>query len=217
MFGAQTPPRARLSHGLLAGRLAVVALGLLVALPALAQPKRDPDWPCVQPRTATISLAAVWAGPDLASAGPWTDDQDAATLAHKLASRRTALTEVGPLLDSFVKEAGPEAKTRLLHVFAGVFEIINTERSQILEGITRYAKGQQRLADRLRDESDQLSAAKDLPEAKETPETKVLEEKLAWDTRIFDERAHSLKYVCESPVILEQRVFEISRQIQARL
>ena len=62
-----------------------------------------------------------------------------------------------------------------------------------------------------------LSKAKDSPEAADTRETKELEEKLNWDTRIFEERSHSLAYVCETPVLLEQRVFEIGRQIQERL
>lgn len=198
-------------------RLALAALALGVASPALAQPKSDPDWPCVQRRTPTLSLAAVWTGPDPASAGPWAEDSQAALLAHKLASRRTPLTEAGPLLDAFLKEAGPDGKKRLLHVFAGTFELIDTERSQLMAGITRYAKGQQRLAERLRDESDKLSTLKDSPEARQTEEMKTLEEKVTWDTRIFEERAHSLSYVCESPVILEQRVYEIAQQIQARL
>lgn len=195
----------------------VVALLLAAAGPALAQPKSDPDWPCPQRRTPDISLGAVWSGPDLASAGPWTDDQDAATLAVKLASRRTPLDQVAPLLDAFVKETGPEAKTRLVRVFAGVYEIVSLERGKIVGGITRYARGQQRLAERLREEGDALSKAKDSPEAADTRETKELEEKLNWDTRIFEERSHSLAYVCETPMLLEQRVFEIGRQIQERL
>lgn len=204
-----------------ARRLALLGLPVVLAAglarPALAQPKADPEWPCVQRKTPELSLATVWTGPDPASAGPWTDDQAAATLAHKLASRRTPLTETGTLLDDFLKEAGPDGKKRLLRVFAGVFEIISSERAQIMHGIERYARGQQRLADRLRQEGEQLSTAKNAPDAKETEETKKLEEQLSWDTRIFDERAHSLTYVCESPVILEKRVFEIGREIQARL
>lgn len=196
---------------------ALVAVALLAAGPALAQPKSDPDWPCPQRRVPDISLGAVWSGPDLASAGRWTDDQEAATLAVQLASRRTPMNQVGGLLDAFVKEAGPEAKTRLVRVFAGVYEIVSLERAKIMDGINRYARGQQRLAERLREEGDALSKAKDSPEAAETPQTKTMEEKLNWDTRIFEERSHSLDYVCETPVLLEQRVFEIGRQIQQRL
>ena len=44
-----------------------------------------------------------------------------------------------------------------------------------------------------------------------------VEEKLLWDTRIFDEREQSLTYVCESPVLLEQRLFALAREIMAQL
>jgi len=188
-----------------------------LAAPLQAPPMADPDWPCAQRKTPEISLGAVWSGPDLASAGPWTDDQDAATLALKLASRRTPMDDVDGLLDAFAKQAGPEAKTRLVRVFAGVFETISLDRAKVMQGIERYARGQNRLADRLREEGDALSKAKDGPEAADTPASKELEEKLNWDTRIFEERARSLTYVCETPVLLEQRVFEIGRRIVARL
>lgn len=189
---------------------------LLLAAPALAQPKADPDWPCVQRKAPEIDLAQIWNGPDPASAGKWTDDQDAASLAQTLASRRTRSEEFAPLVDAFVKAAGPQANAGLLRVMAGVHEIISTDRSRLMAGIERYARGQQRLADRIREEGDALSKAKTSPAA-DTAETRVLEEKLTWDTRIFDERARSLTYVCESPVLMEQRAFEIGELIQSRL
>ncbi|MFG1433268.1 hypothetical protein V5F44_19850 [Xanthobacter sp. V2C-8] len=203
------PPSAR--------RALLAALMLAACGPALAQPKADPDWPCPQRRTPDISLAAVWSGPALDTAGRWTDDQEAATLAVKLASRRTPVEEAGGLIAAFAKEAGPEAKTRLVRVFAGVYEITSLERAKVMDGIVRYARGQERLAARLREEGDALGQAKDSPEAADTPATRELEQKLTWDTRIFEERTRSLAYVCETPVLLEQRVFEIGRQIQDRL
>ena len=78
------------------------ALGLaLLAGPALAQPKPDPDWPCVQRKVATLSPGQFWTGPDVEAAGDWGSDNDAAALAQKIASRRTDLSQVGPLLDTF--------------------------------------------------------------------------------------------------------------------
>ena len=44
-----------------------------------------------------------------------------------------------------------------------------------------------------------------------------LETKFAWDRRIFQERSQSLTYVCEVPQLLEQRLGELARLIQARL
>lgn len=52
----------------------------------------------------------------------------------------------------------------------------------------------------------------------ETPKSvEDVENALKWDARIFDERRRSLTYVCEVPTLLERRVFEIGRRIQARL
>lgn len=195
----------------------LMGTALLLCGPAAAQPKPDPDWPCPQRKAPELDLAQVWTGPDPASAGTWTDDQDAATLAQKLSSRRTRFEEMDSLLEAFVKEAGNEANTRLLRVMAGVHDIISSERARLIHGIERYARGQQRLADRVRQEGDELSKAKSSPAAPETPETKTLQEQLTWDVRIFDERAKSLIYVCETPVLMEQRAYEIGQKIAAHM
>lgn len=198
-----------------------MAAGALLCGPALAQPKADPDWPCVQRKVSTLSPGTVWTGPDLEAAGPWGDDYEAASLAQKIASRRTDLSEVDPLLDEFVAKAGDEKAKRLTRVFAGVFEVVNNERSRVIGGIARYAQGQRRMAERIRQEADQISAVKDGPsanDAREMPkEASELETKFAWDRRIFQERSQSLNYVCEVPTLLEQRLGEVARKIQARL
>ncbi|MCJ2128785.1 hypothetical protein [Methylobacterium sp. E-045] len=201
--------------------LLAMTAGSLTCGPALAQPKADPDWPCVQRKVSTLSPGTVWTGPDLEAAGPWGDDYEAASLAQKIASRRTELGEVDPLLDEFVAKAGDEKAKRLTRVFAGVFEVVNNERNRVIGGITRYAQGQRRMAERIRQEADQISSVKDGPsanDAREMPkEASELETKFAWDRRIFQERSQSLSYVCEVPTLLEQRLGEVARKIQARL
>lgn len=201
--------------------LLAMAAGSLLCGPACAQPKSDPDWPCVQRKVSTLSPGTVWTGPDLEAAGPWGDDYEAASLAQKIASRRTELSEVDPLLDDFVAKAGDEKAKRLTRVFAGVFEVVNNERNRVIGGITRYAQGQRRMAERIRQEADQISSVKDGPsanDAREMPkEASELETKFAWDRRIFQERSQSLTYVCEVPTLLEQRLGDVARKIQARL
>jgi len=201
--------------------LAGLALLGLGAGPVLAQPKTDPDWPCVQRKVSTLSPGTVWTGPDLEAAGPWGDDFEAAALAQKIASRRTPLSEVDPLLDDFVAKAGADKEKRLTRVFAGVFEVINGERNKVVAGIGRYAQGQRRMAERIREEADQISATKDSPSAQDArdipKDASELETKFTWDRRIFQERSQSLTYVCEVPTLLEQRLGEIARKIQARL
>ena len=193
----------------------------LTAGPALAQPKADPDWPCVQRKVTTLGVGAIWTGPDIEAAGPWGSDREAAQLARKVASRRTELAEVDGLLDEFVKDIKDEKDKRLTRVFAGVFEIINGERDTVINGIVRYAQGQRRLAERIREEADKISATRDGPAEDATKasskESTDLENAFNWDRRIFDERSKSVSYVCEVPTLLEQRLGEIARKIQAKL
>ena len=200
-------------------RAAGLAALLAIALcgPLHAQPKPDPDWPCVQRRVPTLSAAAFWQGSDLGAAGRWDQDAAAAALARKLASRRTQIEEFDPLLDGFVKDAGPDKASRLMGIFTGALEIINAERARILAGIGRYAEGQRRLAERIREEADRITAVKDAPDVKTPKELEEVETRFTWDKRIFEERSQSLAAVCEVPVLLEQRLGEIARRIQQRL
>jgi hypothetical protein len=184
---------------------------------AHAQAPADPSWPCVQNKVPTIAAGTVWSGPDLQEIGPWHTDAEAAALAQRLASRRTRLEEVGPLIDAFVEKVGQQKAERLSRVFAGVLEIINTERSRVIAGLERYARGQNQLAERIRKEADEISAVKDEPGAQTGKDLQDLETRFQWDKRIFEERAQSLRSVCDTPVLLEQHLFEIARRIQERL
>jgi hypothetical protein len=196
-------------NGMPIGGLIVIAICAGAASQAA---KADDIWPCVQRRTATISAAAVWSGPDLAQAGAWDEDQDAAALARKLASRRTAAEDMDGLLDDFTAKAGADKDVRLTRVFAGALELINAERDRVLSGIARYARGQNRLAEQVRHDSEAVADAQEAGEPFDEALTR-----LKWDKRIFDERSQSLTYVCETPKILESRAFEIARRIQQKL
>ena len=83
-----------------------LALTVVLTAPASAQPRPDPDWPCVQRKVPTIGVGAVWSGPRLEEAGPWGSDFEAAALAQKLASRRTPVRDIESLVDAFAREAG---------------------------------------------------------------------------------------------------------------
>ena len=101
-------------------RHATLSLVMLLgaATTATAQPRTDPDWPCVQRKVTNLSPGQFWNGPDLAQAGEWGDDSAAAQLARKLASRRTEMSEVDGLLDAFAAEAGPDKAQRLARIGA---------------------------------------------------------------------------------------------------
>jgi hypothetical protein len=185
-------------------------IGMLSAQAALSS---EMDWPCVQRRVAELSVAQMWAGPPVDPAtSRWRDDQGIAALARSLASRRTSLVEASIAIERLGNASGQEKETKLTLLFAGVFDLINSERRRIINGIERYARKQRSLADQISEASRNLKQ-----DSKTATERTALEQKLQWDTRIYDDRNQALTYVCESPVLLEQRVYALAQEISRHL
>jgi hypothetical protein len=185
---------------------------------APAQAEKDVPWPCAQAKVAKISAGTIWSGPSLDAGKGWEDDNEVAELAQQLASRRTTLDEANELIAAFAKKAGADKDKKLTELFVATLDIINGNRDQILDGIMRYARGQERLAERMRAESDKISEAQEnatatgLGVARDQANTDF-----AWDQRIFKERKQALSYVCETPSLLERRAYEIGKRIQAQI
>jgi hypothetical protein len=200
---------------------AVLVAGLSVfgARSAAAATGSDPDWPCVQRKVLEISAGQVWNGPPLDGIGEsWRDDEALADLARSIASRRTDMAAAKEKIAAFASAAGPDKDRRLTLLFAGVLATINAERSSIIAGIGRYARRQQGLAEKISAQAEELDR---LPKDDATDEQIDRREELleiqAWDSRIFRERERSLQYVCELPVLLDQRAFALGREISAQL
>jgi chromosome segregation ATPase len=141
------------------------------------------------------------------------------SLSAALAVRRTSIEEAETLVENFAKAATENRDERLTHLFHAVFERINSERGQLIAGISRYAGRQSGLAERINSLNEEMIVL-DAKEDKTNDEYDALEElvdKIDWDTRIFDERQQSLTYVCETPVILEKRAFALARIIMNRM
>lgn len=205
-----------------AGLVAAILLSL-AGQPAQSQPVEDPDWPCIQRKVPEISGGMVWAGPPLDEAATsWRDDPGIVELATKIASRRTSIEEAGILIKDFAESAGPDKDERLTMLFAGALDTINHDRASIMSGVERYATRQRALAEKIERQSAELAA---LPVEAADPETaqgtsserEDLLEVQNWDIRIFEEREHALTYVCEQPVLLEQRAFALGREIMKYL
>ena len=85
-----------------------------------------------------------------------------------------------------------------------------------MAGITRYAHKQEAMERRIEELRNEF-AALDAAESKDFDRMDAVEEELDWSMRIFQDRQQSLTYVCEAPVILEQRAFAIGRAVEAAL
>jgi hypothetical protein len=187
--------------------------------PSIAQnrgkPNTNPNWPCQQILVEAISPAAVWAGPPVDTLD-WRSDPKIGELSARLAARRLPVEDAEKEIADFAKAAG-QAKTQALPaLFAGIFDKLNSERSQVIAGLIRFGKKQRNLADKIKAENEVYLEAQH-QKAPDGPEDPALLEKLQWDVRVFDERRQSISYVCETPVLIEKRLFALSRAIQQNL
>jgi hypothetical protein len=198
----------------------VLTLGLLIltvsCAPGLAADPRYPDWPCVQAKVPEISLAAVWAGPPLDDAATkWKDDVKVNALLPKLAARRIPVEQAQQDIAGLLAGAPDKATTGKL-LFAGLFETLNSQRSSVLNGLERVTRKQREAADKIRSDSLALQA---LQGASPPDQARIdeLGNQLVWETRIFEDRQRVIKFVCEVPTAIDQRLFALGRTIQQEM
>lgn len=182
------------------------------ALPAGA----DPNWPCIQRKVPELSVVSFWAGPPVDEAMQrWQQDLEIAALVVELIARRMPVDEASAAVRRFAQSQASETKNeRLTLLFAGVFETLDRERSEIIAGIERYGRKQKEMAERIRGDMRQ---AGDPAVTSSGPQATELQNRLLWQTRIFNERRASLSFVCEVPTLIEQRLFELARAIGREL
>ena len=194
----------------------IIVMLLLLAAPNVSQAAdpRYPDWPCVQAKVPEVSLAAVWAGPDLGDAAEkWKDDIAVSALVSRLAARRTPLAEAESAATEFLGGSGEQKLDKGRRLFAGLFETLNAQRSSVLNGLERITRKQRAAADAVRAATLSMHALQDAA----TPDAAKIEQlsnQLLWQTRIFEDRQRVIKFVCEVPVAIDQRLFALGRAIQ---
>ena len=180
---------------------------------ALAADPRYPDWPCAQAKVPEISVAAVWAGPPLDDVKDnWKADPKISALVAKLAVRRTPIDEAEKSIGEFLSAASDKTTSGKL-LFAGLFDALNAQRSSIMNGLERITRKQRDEADRIRSSTIALQELQSAP----SPDQAKIDElgnQLTWETRIFEDRRRVVKFVCEVPTAIDQRLFALGRAIQ---
>ena len=200
--------------------------GVLVALFAMktallsathAADQRYPNWPCVQPKVPQMSAAAMWDGPSIADVGnSWQDDPAIKDLVTRLAPRRTPLDAAQKAIAGFVTGSAKEKQDKAKKLFAGLFDTLSQERSEVMSGIERVARNEKELGDKIRSDVDALHALEDKP-GEDQAKITTLASEVEWSTRIFEDRRKTIRYVCEVPTTIEQRVFALARAIKQSL
>lgn len=197
-------------------------IGALVAVTASSQicsaaDPRYPNWPCAQAKVPEISLAAVWAGPPLDDAAQkWKDDPKVSALVGKLAARKLPLEDAQKAATEFLAGPGIDKAAAGKLLFAGLFDTLNAERSTVMNGLERVTGKQREAAEKIRNDTLALQALQDAT-PRDQQKIDELGNQLVWETRIFEDRRRVVKFVCEVPTIIDQRLFALGRTIQQEM
>lgn len=204
----------------------MVMIVACVTAPALAPARAgaaeaaNPDWPCVQRKVATLTSAQMWDGPSVDDLTQWRANEEMTKLIAFLASRRVPLEEATAAIATFAAARPPEHRDEALKLlFAGLLSTISSDRAAVMAGIERF---QQRQRARAAEIERQGAAIRQIKERAATDKQALAElagaeDRYNWDVRVFSERQQSLPLACEVPVLIEQRLFALGREIRQHM
>lgn len=185
--------------------------------PAFALDPRYPDWPCQQLKVPEISIASVWSGPPIEAADREKPvDPKEAELVTRLAARRTSMEDARKLIAEFLVGTDAEKQAKAKRLFAGLYATLNAQRTEVMNGIERFSRKQKAMAEDIREQARKMREMQDAPTA-DPAKSNELASQLAWQTRIFEDRRNSTASVCDVPVLIEKRLFELASAIQRDL
>jgi len=195
----------------------VVALAACLSQPAFALDPRYPDWPCQQLKVPGISVASVWAGPSIdGNDKVESSDPKQAEIVSRLVARRTPMEDARKLIAEFVVGTSDEKQQKATSLFAALYSRLNAQRDEVMNGIERFSRKQKTMAEQIRDETQQMRQLQDKANVDQA-QSDELANRLSWQTRIFEDRRKSTSYVCDVPVLIEKRLFDLSSAIQNAL
>jgi hypothetical protein len=198
-------------------RCVVLAMAACWTQSAFALDPRYPDWPCQQLKVPGIAIASVWNGPSIdIDDGAKPIDAKQAELVSRLAARRTPIEDARKLIADYVVGTSADKQEKAKTLFAALYSTLNAQRDEVMNGIERFSRKQKTAADDIREEAQKLRQMQDKPNADQA-QTEDLASRLAWQTRIFEDRRKSTSYVCDVPVLIEKRLFDLGGAIQSAI
>jgi hypothetical protein len=150
----------------------------------------------------------------------WRDNEEIVKLIPTLASRRVPMEQAAAAIEGFAAAQPKDKRDEALkQLFAGLLRTVNVDRAVVMSGIERFQKRQKARAEAIQRQGEALRRLRKQGETDEKAraEATTAEERYNWDVRIFTERQQSLPLACEVPVLIEQRLFELAREIRARM
>jgi hypothetical protein len=187
---------------------------------ALAAEAANPDWPCVQRKVAMLTSTQMWDGPAVDDLTAWRDNEEMGKLIAVLVSRRVPLEQAAASITQFAAAQPQEKRDEALKLlFAGLLSTVNADRATVMNGIERFQRRQRTRAAEIEKQGAVLRQLKEraASDGNARAELAAAEDQYNWEVRIFTERQQSLPFACEVPVVIEQRLFELAREIRAHM
>jgi len=94
--------------------------------------------------------------------------------------------------------------------------MLNGQRDQVMNGIERFSRKQKGMAEGIREKAQKMREVQDKVDGDPAKSSELASE-LLWQTRIFEDRRRSTSYICEVPVLIEKRLFDLGSAIQDNL
>lgn len=186
----------------------------IIPNPVSAADYSDPTWPCIQRKVENLSLGLMW--PLALPEEPVRDDalrREIDDLADTLSVRRLEIDALRGEVEDFVSRWPDQTENNLGRVFERTFETLNKRRSRVIAGIADFSLSQIALAEKIDTNRLEMDAALATSDP-DFDRVDKLEEQLDWDQVIFTDRQKSITYLCETPQLIEKRLFAIARMLQ---
>jgi hypothetical protein len=120
------------------------------------------------------------------------------------------------MITEFLSDSASKKSESGKLLFAGLFDTLNAQRSSVMNGLERVTRKQREAADKIRDDTLAAQALQDVTPP-DQPKVDELGNQLVWETRIFEDRRRVIKFVCEVPTAIDQRLFALGRVIQQQM
>jgi hypothetical protein len=123
------------------------------------------------------------------------------------------MDEARKLIAEFIVGTSDEKQQKAKSLFAALYSRLNAQRDEVMNGIERFSRKQKGMAEQIRDETQQMRELQDKPDVDQA-QSDELANRLSWQTRIFEDRRKSTSFVCDVPVLIEKRLFDLASAIQ---
>jgi len=117
------------------------------------------------------------------------------------------------LIAEFLVGTKDEKQQKATRLFAALYATLNAQRDEIMSGIERFSRKQKAMAEDIRQKTQKIRQLQDSSNADPARNDELASE-LVWQTRIFEDRRKTTSYVCDVPVLIEKRLFDLANAIQ---